>query len=51
MSPIKQALAPRNRYIHAEKEREARREYVKRNGTLVGKIRGAVSDMEIYYAH
>lgn len=45
------ACAKANRYIHAEKERKARDEHIKSNGTLIGKIRGAFSDMEIYYAH
>ena len=45
------ALAKANKYIHADKEKEARDKYIKSNGILVGKMRGAFNEIEIYYAH
>ena len=51
VSPTTVACAKANRYINADKERKAREDYIKSNGKLVGKIRGAFNDIEIYYAH
>lgn len=45
------AAAPSKRYMRTEEARKARREYIKSNGNLVGKIRGAFSNTELYYAH
>ena len=50
--PTNIGLSKANQYIYADKLKEKCDEFIKENGTLVGKVRGYFNDIETYiYMH